>query len=102
VVRPQDYDHIILLIADLPEPVGANLAGKDVAGMGNDNGDRLFNFDRDCILKEFLDGELQPGCGVSIELSRDCRFADIGVGRFFCLTRYGKSKTNDKHDKAQS
>ncbi len=102
MVCSQDDDHIVLLITDLPEPIGANLTGEYVAGMGDDNGNGFFNFDRNRILKEFFDGESQLSRGVRIELSRDSRFTNIRIRRFIRLACRSKTETEDKQRKAHS
>ena len=102
MVCSQDDDHIILLITDLLEPIGANLTGEYVAGMGDDDGNGFFNFDRNRILKEFFDGESQLGRGVRIELSCDSRFTNIRIRHFIRLACCRKTETDDKQCKAQS
>ena len=46
VVRSEDDDDVIGPAADLVVAVGADLAGVDVAGMGDDDGQRLFRLRR--------------------------------------------------------
>ena len=62
--------------------------------MGDDNGHSPFGFDRYRVLKEFFNGELQFGCGIRVKLSRHCRFTNVSVRHFICLTRNSKTKTN--------
>jgi hypothetical protein len=46
MVRPENDDNVAGLVRRLPEAVGGNLARKNIPGMRNDDGQRIFNLDR--------------------------------------------------------
>ena len=92
MVCSQDNNHIVVLMTDLLEPIGANLTGVYVAGMGDDDGNRFVNLDGNRILKEFFDGESQLDRGVGIELSSNGRFTHIGIRHFIRHTCSGNNK----------
>ena len=73
VVGSQDDDHLIGLVCDLIVAVGADLAGVDVAGMRDDDGERFFRLRRECVLHEFFNGEPEDGRRFRVELPRHGR-----------------------------
>src|SRR5271169_3852544 len=102
MVCSQDDYHIVFLITDLLEPVGADLTGVYVAGMRDDDGDRFFYFDGNRVLKEFFNVESQLDRGAGIELSRNGGFTHIRNRHFIRLAGPGETKADDKQRKAQS
>ena len=77
VVRPEDDDDIGGPIPDLAVPVGADLTGVDVAGMGDDDGQGFFYPLRQGVLHELFDCEFQDGRRPGVESPRDSGRADI-------------------------
>src|SRR5512136_168244 len=58
MICPKDHDHLILLVLDLIESIGAYLTGIDIACVRDDDGDRFFDPGRDRVLQELFDCEL--------------------------------------------
>ena len=61
VVGAQDDDDVVGPVPDLAVAVGADLAGVDIAGMGDDDGERFPCLCRQGVLHEFFNGEPEDG-----------------------------------------
>ncbi len=99
VVRSEDDDDIVGPVPDLAVAVGADLAGVDVAGMGDDDGEGFFHLRRQGVLHEFLDGELQDGRRFGVELPGHGGRADIAP-TLSRLAGHGEPQAED--DKRQT
>ena len=77
MVRSENDDDIVGVVRRLPEAVGGNLARENIPGMGNDNGQRIFDLDRHGIVHELPDSLLQRRRRCRIEPARHNRETNI-------------------------
>ena len=53
MIRSENDDNIVGMVRRLPEAVGGNLARENIPGMGNDDGQRIFDLDRPASAMNF-------------------------------------------------
>ena len=99
MVRSEDDDDIVGPAPDLAVAVGADLAGEDVAGMGDDDGEGLFHQRRLGVFHELIDGEFQDGRRFGVEFSGHGGRADVAPSSSR-LAGHGEPQAQD--DKRQT
>jgi hypothetical protein len=77
MIRPENDDNVVWVVRRLPEAVGGNLARKNIPGMGNDNGQRIFDLNRHGIVHKLPDSLFQRRCRRRIESARHKRETNI-------------------------